>query len=71
MRCLLASVLGPLAVLGHCDYHFGIGDADVTPAGGWTLMTPADLVAHADDITESYNSEGGIRLVTLAVIQKR
>jgi hypothetical protein len=61
---LVATVLVVLALASRADaQQFGMFQADISPGGGWEIMSVADFQAHSAAFIASYNSNNGISAI--------
>ena len=50
---------------GDVEIQFGIHDFQVTPPGGWQLMSSQDFTKYSAAFVKSYNAKGGIKVLQL------
>ena len=48
---------------GDVEIQFGIHDFQVTPPGGWQLMSSQDFTKYSAAFVKSYNAKGGIKVL--------
>ena len=70
MRLFLLAALAQAAcaaaatdAAGDVEVQFGIHDYQVTPPGGWQLMSVQDFQKYGAAFIASYNAKGGLKVI--------